>query len=639
MEFYNVWHYKVETKERKMKKLKLVLAIAMSIVLTNAVGHANLVTGTVSSSLDSKPLAGVIISIDGSTSYVVSDQDGKYAINANPKQTLVFIYSGFKEHKELVRSRTVINVKLESMLILEEDAVADMEIMPGLPSREMIKQAKVSTYNTTQVYGSGSYYVPSEGQNWNTESYSTIHDNIFHNPLRTPLSTFSIDVDAASYSNMRRFLNNGQMPPKDAVRIEEMINYFNYEYDYPVRDVPFGVNHEVSQAPWSSTNKLVHIGIQGMQIATDNLPASNLVFLLDVSGSMNAPNKLPLLRSAFNLLVEQLREQDRVSIVVYAGAAGVVLNPTPGNEKNQILTALNNLQAGGSTAGGEGIRLAYNLAREQFIEGGNNRIVLATDGDFNIGASSDAEMERLIEKERQSGVFLTVLGFGMGNYKDSKMEVLADKGNGNYAYIDNILEAKKVLVSEFGGTMFTIAKDVKIQVEFNPEIVQEYRLIGYVNRVMNDEDFNNDRKDAGELGAGHTVTALYEIVLVGDNVDDNKIDPLKYQKTPKITKGSFDKELMTVKLRYKDPDGNKSKLIVETIKNQNITLEESSNNLRWAAAVAEFGMLLRDSEFKGESNYSQVIALAKGAIGEDENGYRAEFIRLVQSGGLLARVN
>jgi Ca-activated chloride channel family protein len=511
---------------------------------------------------------------------------------------------------------------------------ADVEmVMPGLPSREAAKYSKKGYGLATQSYQAA----PLEGQNWNTEAYAAIQDNIFHNPVRDPLSTFSIDVDAASYSNIRRFLNNGQQPPKDAVRIEEMINYFNYEYSQPEGDLPFSVNTEVSQAPWNRTHKLVHIGIQGKKIATENLPASNIVFLLDVSGSMNAPNKLPLLKSAFGLLVEQMREQDRVSIVVYAGAAGVVLPSTSGEKKSEILAALNQLQAGGSTAGGQGIMLAYKIARENFVEGGNNRIVLATDGDFNIGASSEGEMQRLIEKERESGVFLTVLGFGMGNYKDSKMEILADKGNGNYAYIDNILEAKKVLVSEFGGTMFTIAKDVKIQVEFNPEIVQSYRLIGYVNRKLNDEDFNDDKKDAGELGSGHTVTALYEIIPVGAEAGAGSIDPLKYQKQTKVPKGKFGNEMLTVKLRYKQPDGHTSKLISQVVQDADTRLEKTSDNFRWSAAVAEFGMLLRDSEFKGESNYLQVIELAKGAQGKDENGYRAEFIRLVQSGGLLAR--
>ena len=615
----------------------MMLVLSAGFVLA----QERLISGIVTSADNGRPIASVIVAVRGYSPGTLTDIDGKYSIKARTGQILVFKAIGFEDQEVKISKTSILNIQLISVVMpqLEEVEIAmDMAIAPGYPAKH--KQAKsglgVASYSRVQ----GNSYYPvygNEPQNWNTEEYATIHDNIFHNPLRTPLSTFSIDVDAASYSNIRRFLNNGQKPPKDAVRIEEMVNYFNYDYKSPRGEHPFSVNTEVSQAPWDTAHKLVHIGIQGKEIATENLPASNLVFLLDVSGSMNAPNKLPLLKSAFSLLVDQLREQDRVSIIVYAGAAGVVLQPTSGDNKTEILNALNNLQAGGSTAGGQGIKLAYNIARENFVKGGNNRIVLATDGDFNIGVSSNAEMERLIEKERESGVFLTVLGFGMGNYKDSKMEILADKGNGNYAYIDNILEAKKVLVSEFGGTMFTIAKDVKIQVEFNPEKVQAYRLIGYENRKLNDEDFNDDKKDAGELGAGHTVTALYEIIPVGVDEGAGSIDPLKYQKTKKQAKGDFGGELMTVKLRYKEPDGNKSKLLSTTIRDSDNDIGQSSNNFRWAAAVAEFGMLLRDSEFKGNSNYLQVVSLAESAKGEDKNGYRNEFLRMVQSGGLIAK--
>ncbi|MEM7283837.1 MAG: VWA domain-containing protein, partial [Pseudomonadota bacterium] len=467
----------------------------------------------------------------------------------------------------------------------------------------------------------------------NTEEYATIHENEFRKVVDKPLSTFSIDVDAASYSNMRRFIHNGQLPPKDAVRIEEMINYFNYEYENPTGKDPFSINTELAKAPWDEDHLIAQIGIQGKKIDLKDLPASNIVFLLDVSGSMNSPNKLPLLRSAFKLLANELRPQDKVSIVVYAGAAGLVLSPTDGNNKDQIMKALDNLQAGGSTAGGEGIKLAYKIAKENFVEGGNNRVVLATDGDFNVGASSNAEMERLIEEKRKDGVFLTVLGFGMGNYKDSKMETLADKGNGNYAYIDNMKEAKKVLVNEFGGTMFTIAKDVKIQVEFNPAVVQGYRLIGYENRRLNDEDFNDDKKDAGELGSGHTVTAIYEIIPVGVNSEFIKdIDPLKYQSNKNKLASDGD-ELLTVKFRYKAPDGNRSKLITSVVENG---IKKSSDNLDWTMAVAGFGMLLRDSEFKGDLTYASVLSMAKEAKGNDEFGYRREFIELVDLAGSMS---
>ena len=471
---------------------------------------------------------------------------------------------------------------------------------------------------------------------WNTEEYDAINENIFHEALKNPLSTFSIDVDAASYSNVRRFINSGQRPPKDAVRIEEMVNYFDYDYDQPKGEDPFAVITEISTAPWNSKHKLIHIGLQGKKIPTDKLPPSNLVFLLDVSGSMNQPNKLPLLKTSFKMLVEQLRPQDHVAIVVYAGAAGLVLEPTSGSEKMKIIEALDHLEAGGSTAGGAGIQLAYAVAKEHFKREGNNRIILATDGDFNIGESSNASMERLIEVKRNDGIFLTVLGFGMGNYKDSKMEILADKGNGNYAYIDNITEARKVLVNEFGGTLFTIAKDVKLQIEFNPAKVKAYRLIGYENRMLKSEDFNNDKKDAGELGSGHTVTALYEIIPVGVESEFNKIDDLKYQATKIDPKAANSKELMTIKLRYKKPNEDISKLIVHPLVDGNIALAKTSDNFRWSASVAAFGMLLRDSEYIKDYHYDQVVQLAQSARGIDTEGYRVEFINMVKSFGSVA---
>ena len=626
-----------------MKKLRIIMLLLLTLGVSIGFTQERLISGQVTSIDTGAPLQGINVTVQGRKAGTLTDIDGKYAIKASSGQILVFAAIGFESKQIKVGNRTIIDVKLVTQMIplleVEDEISMDMTIAPGYPAKEKKMDRShvmgASTYNSRH----GTYHRPAytpEPQNWNTEEYATIHDNIFHNPSRTPLSTFSIDVDAASYSNIRRFLNNGQEPPKDAVRIEEMVNYFNYDYLSPGANEPFSVNTEVSEAPWNSEHRLVHIGIQGKKIATENLPASNLVFLLDVSGSMNAPNKLPLLKSAFGLLVEQLREQDKVSIVVYAGAAGVVLEPTSGDNKEAILNALSKLSAGGSTAGGQGIQLAYKIARENFVRGGNNRIVLATDGDFNIGVSSNAAMERLVEKERESDVFLTVLGFGMGNYKDSKMEILADKGNGNYAYIDNILEAKKVLVSEFGGTMFTIAKDVKIQVEFNPELVQAYRLIGYENRKLNDEDFNDDKKDAGELGSGHTVTAMYEIIPVGA-AGAGSIDPLKYQQTKQTPKRKHGNELMTVKLRYKQPTGTKSMLISTVINDSDTPLMQSSDNFRWAAAVAEFGMLLRDSEFKGQSSYLQVVSLAQSAKGDDTNGYRNEFLRMVQSGGLIAK--
>jgi Ca-activated chloride channel family protein len=473
---------------------------------------------------------------------------------------------------------------------------------------------------------------------FNTEDYDNIVENKFLASTQNPLSTFSIDVDEASYSNVRRYLQNGGIPPAGAVRIEEMINYFDYEYAQPVADDPFAVHTEISDCPWSPQHKLVHIGLQGKEIPVANLPSSNMVFLVDVSGSMDEPNKLPLVQASLNMLTDQLREKDRVAIVVYAGSAGLVLPSTNGTNKIRIKEAIDNLEAGGSTAGGEGIKLAYKIAKENFISGGNNRVILATDGDFNVGASSDDDLVRMIEQERKSGVYLSVLGYGMGNYKDNKMQQLADKGNGNHSYIDNINEAKKVLVQEFGSTLFTIAKDVKIQVEFNPAKVQAYRLVGYENRMLTSEDFNDDTKDAGELGSGHTVTALYEIIPVGVKDDFSKsVDPLKYQTNDNKIVSNNSNEIMTIKLRYKKPDEDISKLITHPVMDDHIAVDRTSNNFRFSAAVAEFGLLLRNSDYKQQSSYSQVIGLAKAATGKDSNGYRAEFIQLVQAATSLAK--
>lgn len=462
-----------------------------------------------------------------------------------------------------------------------------------------------------------------------TEDYDLIVENEFLEAMANPVSTFSVDVDRASYANARRFINSGSLPPPDAVRIEEMINYFNYDYPQPTGDDPFSFTSEVSECPWNKTHKLVHIGLQGKRIEFSQEAPSNLVFLVDVSGSMGAANKLPLLKSSFDLLLNNLKPDDMVSIVVYAGAAGVVLQPTKASEKKTITKALKKLKASGSTAGGEGIIKAYQLAKENLMEGGNNRVILATDGDFNIGPSSDADMIRLIEEKRKEGIFLTVLGFGMGNYKDSKMEKISNAGNGNYAYIDNLMEAKKVLVDEIGSTLVTIAKDVKIQVEFNPTLVKSYRLIGYENRMLKKEDFEDDTKDAGEIGAGHTVTALYEIVSATAEDVKEGIDQYKYQ-TVQLKEEAFNsKEMATIRFRYKQPDGEVSKEIVNTIEDKNTTLDKSSNNFRFSASVAEFGLLLRNSEYKGEACYEQVLEMAKASSGEDKFGYRRDFVSLV----------
>lgn len=465
---------------------------------------------------------------------------------------------------------------------------------------------------------------------FNTEAYDHIAENEFKAVNQHPLSTFSIDVDKASYANVRRFLNQGQLPPKDAVRIEELINYFTYEYPQPDRGHPFSITTERTTCPWNAEHELIHVGLQGAELSIEEAPINNLVFLIDVSGSMSSHNKLGLLKKAFSMLVENLREEDRVSIVVYAGAAGLVLPSTSGRQKTRILSAIDRLNAGGSTAGGAGIKLAYKVAQENFLENGNNRVIIATDGDFNIGESSDAAMVRLIEEKREAGVYLTVLGFGMGNYKDSKMEKLADKGNGNYAYIDNLREAQKVLVDEMSGTLFTIAKDVKLQLEFNPAHVKAYRLIGYENRKLNKEDFNDDTKDAGELGAGHRVTALYEIIPSHSSEQVASVDPLRYQHNHVDPDAEELLEVMTVKFRYKPPKEDKSRLIVHTMAGDAVPIRKASNTIQFASAVAEFGMLLRDSQFKGEADFSKMIARANYSKGYDLEGYRAEFIKLAK---------
>ncbi|MBN4081804.1 von Willebrand factor type A domain-containing protein [bacterium AH-315-C07] len=469
----------------------------------------------------------------------------------------------------------------------------------------------------------------------NREDYAGIVENEYLYAIQDPLSTFSIDVDVASYANTRRFLTQGQLPPKDAVRIEEFINYFNYEYSQPEGKDPFSVEIEASECPWNKKHKLVHIGVQGKDIPLEDIPASNLVFLIDVSGSMNHSNKLPLLKKGMEMLVGQLRSKDRVAIVTYAGNAGLVLESTPGSKKLKILSSIAQMNSGGSTAGAAGIKLAYRIAKENFKKNGNNRIILATDGDFNVGISSNKELEELIEDKRRDNIFLTVLGFGMGNYQDSKLETLADKGNGNYAYIDNMMEAKKVLVKEFGSTMYAIAKDVKIQVEFNPAKVKAYRLVGYENRMLEAQDFNDDKKDAGELGAGHTVTALYEIVPTGveSDLELPDIDDLKYSSA---SNGNFGNELLTVKLRYKKPKEDVSTKLVFVKNDESTDLENSSNNFKFSASVASFGMILRDSKFKGEITYDDILVLAKTAKGADDEGYRAEFIRLVEQADLIS---
>ena len=470
---------------------------------------------------------------------------------------------------------------------------------------------------------------------FNTEAYDRIEDNSFRSVRTDPLSTFSIDVDTASYANVRRFLSEGTLPPADAVRIEEMINYFRFDYPQPRSGEPFSVTTELAACPWNPRHRLALIGLQARPLDDKRLDR-NLVFLLDVSGSMMPPDKLPLVKKAMRMLVDTLTGGDRIAIVVYAGASGLVLPATPGDQKDRIHQAIARLEAGGSTNGAAGITLAYRIAREQFITGGINRVILATDGDFNVGVTSQGELTRLIEREREAGVFLSVLGVGTGNLKDSTMEKLADKGNGNYAYLDSLHEARKVLVAEAGGTLVTVAKDVKIQVEFNPAHVAAYRLIGYENRLLRNEDFNNDRKDAGEIGAGHTVTALYELVPPGVAIALPGVDPLKYQQNAQSERGNpaSSQELMTVKLRYKQPDGETSRLMTVPVAQ---TVTPGAANIGFASAVAEFGMALRRSEHRGTATFKDAAMLARQHRGADRNGYRAELVRLIELADALSR--
>lgn len=715
-----------------MKNVKLIsLGLAMLICFVTKAQEKR-ITGTVSDT--SGPLPGVTIVNKNSKANASTNFDGKYTIQAQKGDQLVFSYIGYKPQTKKVGEQNIINVKLVAdQMSLDEvvvvgygsnaeyesdntfyekkkastaasvqklegrvagltissntNAIANapqsivirgtnssssknepLYIIDGVPVKSNalakinpndIQDVKVLKDSAaTSLYGAraanGVVIITSKNEIYknlsekeinkrlqqlhpyqpepiNDEDYESFVENAFESPKTAPLSTFSIDVDNASYTNVRRMINNGQKVPKDAVRVEEMVNFFKYNYAQPNDQHPFAIQTELSHSPWNTDTKILKIGLQGKNIPTLDLPASNLVFLIDVSGSMNAANKLPLLKQSMKILVNELRAKDKVSIVVYAGAAGLVLPPTSGDEKETINNALEKLNAGGSTAGGEGITLAYKIAAENFIKGGNNRVILATDGDFNVGSSSNADMENLIEEKRKSGVFLTCLGYGMGNYKDSKMEILANKGNGNYAYIDTIQEANRFLGKEFKGSMFAIAKDVKIQIEFNPNQVKAYRLIGYENRKLRPEDFKNDAIDAGELGSNHSVTALYEIIPAGSKSKFyTEADELKYTTTTP-TENKYTNELATIKFRYKKPDGEQSIEMVQTIENKSSLLQNTSDDFKFSNAVAWFGLKLRDSKLIANSSSKDIVALAKQGLSNDSEGYKAEFIRLVEA--------
>ena len=602
------------------------------------------VSGQITDQATRQPLPGITVLIKGTTTGRSTDAQGRYSLmvpNA-AKAVLVFSGIGYVTVERPVGNAHTLNLALQ----LDNKQLSEVVVtrVPGIRIRGMAKPIKAKKAENKAGYSASKYELadmaaplmntmPAPPEPGAGDTYAHVKENTFFTVKSAPLSTFSLDVDNASYTNVRRFLNEGQLPPRDAVRVEEMLNYFRYNYAAPPATSPDPVrmSTELAVCPWNPAHQLARIGIQAKKIETAKLPPANLVFLVDVSGSMDGPDRLPLVQAGLKLLVKQLRPQDHVALVVYAGAAGLVLPPTPGSQPQVILDAIDRLQAGGSTAGGAGLRLAYSTARQNFQKEGNNRVILASDGDFNVGESSEEALEKLIVDQRESGVFLTVLGCGRGNLRDSRMETLADKGNGNYAYLDNLDEAGRVLVAQFGGTLFTVAKDVKLQIEFNPARVANYRLVGYENRMLEAEDFNNDRKDAGELGAGHTVTALYEIVPVGSA--QPLVDDLKYQPA-KATTASMQQfltnDVLTVKLRYKEPQGSTSKLLAQPLVGAPVAIEKASPDFRFAAAVAQFGMLLRQSEQRGTATWAATEKLADGARGTDADGYRAELVRLVR---------
>lgn len=598
------------------------------------------VTGQVTDETNS-PIIGASVKIKGTSQGTFTNAKGDYLISVTKGKILVFGFVGYENQEVLVNS-TQLNVKLKPALTTLNECVIvgygsqkRMSVTGAVASVSgRVAGCMVSAPSPHSNYRNRptiNYVVVED--NLNTEEYGSFKENRFVSTTAEALSTFSLDVDAASYSNMRRLINQGQKPERDMIRIEEMVNYFSYNYPQPTGEHPVNIITEATVCPWNAKHKLVRIGVKAKEIPSENLPASNFVFLIDVSGSMQSANKLELVKSSLKLLTNNLRAADRVSIVVYAGAAGEVLPSTSGADRQKIKEAIDNLYAGGSTAGGAGIQLAYRIAEKNFLSKGNNRIILCTDGDFNVGVSSPDELENLIESKRKTGIYLTVLGYGMGNYKDNKLQILAQKGNGNHAYIDNLQEANKVLVGEFGSTMYTVAKDVKIQVEFNPQHVNAYRLIGYESRMLNKEDFNDDTKDAGELGSGHTVTAMYQVIPVGvensfGGVDDLKYQPAKKQKSSQTE--TISDEMLTVKLRYKKPDENESRKLEVPVLLKSVS-KEASADLKFAMAVAMFGQLLRESDFKGDGNYQKALELAREGLDTDANGYRREFVRLAET--------
>lgn len=615
--------------------MKKIILSTLSLLLALFVqAQSVVIQGTVTFT-DGGVAAYAVIKEKNTHNHVIADSLGNFQIRVTSKKAVLEITAvGYLKKEVKLNGIQALNIRLNPDLaaLKEVEQLVRQEEIRNNAYAAQVKMAKANAQAGLMMspggYGYG--YVPPPPPDWNREGYDRIQETGFRLSKDQPLSTFSIDVDGAAYSNVRRLIKAGSLPPEGAVRIEEMINYFSYDYAQPTGDAPVAIHAELTTSPWNKDNRLLMIGLQAKHIDVTDLPPANLVFLVDVSGSMLSPNKLPLVKSSLHLLVNQLRPSDKVSIVTYAGAANVALPATNGDNKSTIREAVDKLEAGGGTAGAAGIQMAYNMAQEHFLLKGNNRVILCTDGDFNIGVSSDDELERLIEQKRNSGVFLSVLGFGMGNYQDAKLQKLAGKGNGNHAYIDDIMEARKVFVHEFGGTLFTIAKDVKLQLEFNPQHVKGYRLIGYENRRLANEDFNNDAKDAGEMGSGHTVTAIYELVLPGKELPGTAdVDPLKYQDVKALAGNS--NELLTIKLRYKEPDGEASKKIETVVRARDaIDINKASANLRFAASVASFGLTLSNSAYKGTADHSMTLELAKQALGADKDGYRREFVDLVE---------
>ena len=650
----------MRTAIRTTSRWALFLLLLISTVAVTRASQPQLqITGRVTDQTNGRPLESAQVFVPGLAIGTLTDADGRYTLTVPDAQIagdriavrvqiigyheasdIVSLTDGVPDAATVDFALSSTGMRLQELVVTGEAAESGGRPRSDRPARAEAESRALQAASISMPAPPMVAFDRAGDEAWNREQYGYIEENAFRAVSDHPLSTFSVDVDRASYSNLRRFLlREHRLPPIDAVQVEELVNYFPYDYALPRGDDPVAVTTELGEAPWSPQHRLLRVGLAARPIDVADLPPSNLVFLLDVSGSMNAPDKLPLVKQSLRLLVDQMREDDYVSLVVYAGAAGLVLEPTSGANKDRIIEALERLEAGGSTAGGAGLRLAYEVARRNFRSEGNNRVILATDGDFNVGESSDAGMIRLIEDKREQGTFLTVLGFGTGNLQNEKMQSIAQHGNGNYGYIDSLDEARKILVGEMGGTLVTVAKDVKIQVEFNPAQVRGYRLLGYENRLLANEDFNDDKKDAGEMGAGHTVTALYEVVLVGTDSDLGTpgVDPLRYQ-TPEsgrdgdaranLSSASESDELAFVRVRYKEANGTESRLLEQPVGTR---VRRASNDFQFAAAVAGFGMLLRDSEHRGSFTAQQVLALAEDGLGDDTDGYRRGFLRLVQA--------